>query len=354
MKVATTDPTPFRTSRQLQGGDTLRVVATLGVILIHVAMRLIDPVPSPGSIFWWTVGFLEALARWSVPVFVLLSGALLLDPAKDETSSLFYRKRIRRIGIPVAVWSIGYLALDFLIGDPLGGRELIWRIVTGTPYYHLWFLYMIVGLYGVTPFLRIFVRHATNAQRWGLVALLLVSSVGQDAFHALTSDNEAPFILTRFVPFLGYYLCGYQFRTLETKLKAWSLISIIMICAVLMVVGSYLIVQWFGYHRGGYLYGYASPLVVISSLTIFFWATKASPIVDQDHGFARFIRHVSACTLGIYLVHPLVIGGLHRVGLDIRQTYAAPGILLLTLFIFTISYGVVVMMKRVPILRQTV
>lgn len=352
--MAATHLLQSRSNQKLQGADTLRVVATLAVILIHVAMGIIDQKPDPSTIVWWTVNLFMCIARWCVPVFVLLSGALLLDPAKDQTTALFYRRRIRRIGGALVFWSVGYLTMDIFVGKPMGIRVLIWRVLTGTPYYHLWFVYMIAGLYVVTPVLRIFVKHASDAQRWGLVALLLVLSVGHDAFEALTWDQESPFVLTRFVPYLGYYLCGYQLRILPiSKFKAWPLRSVAVACIILMMIGSYFLLQWFGWYRSRYLYGYCSPLVMVSSLAIFLWAIKSHLDFDESHFLARFVGHLAPCTLGIYLIHPLVLGVLGRIGFDAQQIFVPLGIPLLTAMVFAISYGAVVVARQIPLLRLT-
>ena len=63
--------------------DLLRVLATIGVIVIHVCGRGFY-----GSLFtssWYYAVFYHSLVRWCVPVFFMISGALFLNPKKTVT-----------------------------------------------------------------------------------------------------------------------------------------------------------------------------------------------------------------------------------------------------------------------------
>ena len=68
-----------------------------------------------------------------------------------------------------------YLAVRvFVDGEGLTVTRAVSLILSGDPYYHLWFLYAILGLYLVTPALRLFVRSANQAQRLGVIAIGLI------------------------------------------------------------------------------------------------------------------------------------------------------------------------------------
>ena len=109
---------------------------------------------------WWTVNVYGAIGHLGVPLFVLLSGALLLDSSKaDEPLGVFFKKRFRRIGLPVIFWSIAYFAWDFYVhGKPLSVDNIVQGVFSGA-YVHLWFLYLLIGLYLITPVLRVLVKH---------------------------------------------------------------------------------------------------------------------------------------------------------------------------------------------------
>ncbi|GAB7209335.1 acyltransferase [Dickeya oryzae] len=73
-----------------------RIVSTFAVIVLHISAYTVS-LAELGSLSWWAGNIYDSLTRWCVPVFVMISGALLLSPEKNETLSFFYKKRMSRI-----------------------------------------------------------------------------------------------------------------------------------------------------------------------------------------------------------------------------------------------------------------
>lgn len=99
--------------------NNAKIVAMFAVVIVHVAATFVLNSPI-GSSNWWVGNLYESAARWSVPVFVMLSGALLLHPNKQESLSVFYKKRLSRILVPLIFWSLFYLLWASLKG---GGKR---------------------------------------------------------------------------------------------------------------------------------------------------------------------------------------------------------------------------------------
>jgi surface polysaccharide O-acyltransferase-like enzyme len=103
---------------------------------------------------WTTNDVYQSVGRICVPLFVMLSGALLLQPEKYDTLASFFKKRWARIGLPWIFWGAAYFAWDFLVKQqPFTSNAIVQGIITG-PYYHFWYLYM-CSLYLLTPVLCI-------------------------------------------------------------------------------------------------------------------------------------------------------------------------------------------------------
>ena len=155
----------------------------------------------------------DAFSRWCVPVFVMISGALLLAPGKTEGAGTFYRKRAARVLVPLLFWSAFYLLWVFikgsLKGNPPGAAALLHRIAIGEPYYHLWFLYMLVPLYLVTPLLCQIVARTTRKQLTWLVALAFVLAA-LNAIDARLSPRSGTFFPAWFLSYVPYFLLGHQ------------------------------------------------------------------------------------------------------------------------------------------------
>lgn len=129
--------------------DYLRVMAAAAVIMIHVSAQNWDNVPVMSS-DWIIFNLYNSLAQWAVPMFLMLSGALMLDPGKPFQIRTLYRKNILRILTAFLFWSALY-ALDTYFANR-DWRGAVVAFVNGR--YHMWFLFMILGFYLLTPAYR--------------------------------------------------------------------------------------------------------------------------------------------------------------------------------------------------------
>jgi surface polysaccharide O-acyltransferase-like enzyme len=98
--------------------DLIRAVAIVLVLLLHASTESysVDLMSPQGVEIWWASKIYDSIARVCIPLFVMLAGALLLQPSKtDEPLRQFYRKRWTRLGLPVIFWSIIYFAWAALV-----------------------------------------------------------------------------------------------------------------------------------------------------------------------------------------------------------------------------------------------
>src|ERR1700761_6847314 len=90
-------------------GDMIRIVGTIAVVCGHCCDMILFRPGAELTYNWWVCNIYDALTRWAVPAYIMLSGALLLDPARHEAPHEFYRKRLWRIGIPMAFFSVFFM-----------------------------------------------------------------------------------------------------------------------------------------------------------------------------------------------------------------------------------------------------
>ena len=142
--------------------DLIRTVAIVGVILLHAANEAILLKMNQAEIYrWWMVNIYQTLGRTGVPLFVMLTGALLLQPSKIEPVRVFFKKRWARIGLPFLFWGAIYFAWDYYADHIALTSSFVFQGILSGPYFQFWYLYMLVGLYLLTPILRVVVAHAT-------------------------------------------------------------------------------------------------------------------------------------------------------------------------------------------------
>lgn len=135
------------TSRQYWA-DLCRVVAIFGVIVIHACAPTFYQYGKIPEQDWLSANLLDSLARCSVPLFVMLSGALLLKQDAKQITVPQIGKRISKVLIPLIFWNAVYL----IYISHYSGESVKWlSMFSQAPMYHLWFVYMIIGIYLLLP-----------------------------------------------------------------------------------------------------------------------------------------------------------------------------------------------------------
>ena len=86
-----------------------RAIAIVAVVAIHSLGTVVEQNFSGMGPDWWLANAVDSASRWSVPVFIMISGALALDPNRGSKPRKFLSKRIWRIGIPLVFWTVVYL-----------------------------------------------------------------------------------------------------------------------------------------------------------------------------------------------------------------------------------------------------
>jgi surface polysaccharide O-acyltransferase-like enzyme len=331
----------------------LRALATIGVVQIHVAAAAVVLERPIGSTAWWVGNLVDAASRWCVPVFVLISGALLLDAAK-ESPATFYRRRARRLLVPILFWTVFYFALQSFLGKPMTTGWVLERLAAGRPYYHLWYLYMVIGLYGATPLLRWWVARTTSSHRWTVTITLFAFASAYNVGAMLGSVPAANNILTLPLPYIGYYIGGYQLRRSlqDVSRGIWS--GLFTVAFATIAIGTRFLLERRGIPVGLYLYEYLSPPVILLSISLFMFVRSAGEAGRTGSLLTRATGSVARASLGIYAIHPAVHLGLQRSGLDYGAAGPLFGVPVQGVATVLISWFLVEFLARIPLLRHSV
>ena len=336
--------------------DQLRVLACFAVVLLHVSGVAVVEAKF-ASIDWHIGNLLDSATRWSVPVFVLISGALLLNPARSIPPLEFYKQRITRLIIPTLGWTVLYLCLLTLLSDDgLTVQERIEALLRGR-FVHIWFLYMIFGLYLVTPFLQTYIGASTFKERNLLLVVLFIIATAASTLNAFLEKTPQSLAITLFVPFTLYYVAGYQLLAFDAKSISPVYLWGGVIVAILAVAGgTYLFVEyWDNTARGRWLYRYLSPPVIVMALGIFMLALKnAQNIKPANSATRKIVESISAATLGIYLIHPLFLSFLDRFVFSVMDFSALISIPITTIIIFLLSYIAIYIISKLPFVKLLV
>jgi surface polysaccharide O-acyltransferase-like enzyme len=298
--------------------DLLRATASFAVVMIHVHSWSFDKL-SPND----QRGFLliDTICYWSVPIFVMLSGALLLSTDQTrsyESPGTFLKKRWRRMIRPTIVWGI----IALIWGSLALGRnrdETFRRMMTGIPNDPQWFLFMLLGLYALTPWLRMLLG-SPGFQRThllGLISLLyganlfaLIQQMAGYSTEAISPINSLTYLD---LYLLGVIVADPNALSLRTNRMVYFLAFLSTIIPI-----SLLVVNPDNFSGFRLLQTcYHSPLVLIKSVAIFrFMVCNSWEIDESVIGMRRVarnaIRQLSDWSFGIYVIHPFVLSLLFK------------------------------------------
>jgi len=341
--------------------DLIRTVAIILVILLHAAT---EPYPtvsimSPQGVqIWWASNVYDSLARLCVPLFIMLTGALLLQPSKvDEPLRVFFKKRWNRIGLPILFWGAAYFAWRaFVNGETLTANSIALGVLTG-PYIHFWYVYLLIGLYLTTPILRVVVKYSD----WKLLRYFLLLWVVGTALIPLFTLLE-PYNLNANVfllaGWLGYYFLGGYL--LGVKLKRSILYLMLIVGIAWTIIGTYIVVGTLGERFSQIFYDSFSFNMIIASVALFL-LLSAIPSQRVETRFPRgngALRLISQNTLPIYLFHVMVLETLRKgfLGFKISLTTMNPivEIPLITAVTLLICLAVIIPLKKIPYVKRLI
>ncbi len=295
----------------------LRVVAITGVVLIHVA-GLTAIAPDARETTVGQLGItLDFASRWAVPVFVMLSGALLLDPSRYRGARDFLRRRAVRLLPAIVFWHLVYLGVRVVLASaPLTPGAALRLILNGQLWTALYFFWIVLGLAVVTPVLLPWVAQTSRRA-------VLLAGAAAAAIPVLTlltaSVRDVPVVWvhtpwTWWMPYLGFYLLGYALSTVV--LRGWQLAATAL---VVVAATSMLCWQWrrtTGW--GGVLEryqpaeSYYSATVLVVAVGVFLLARALvrprGPLRSLCRsGPTRLGRRLGDATLGVFASHLLVL-----------------------------------------------
>ncbi len=284
--------------------DTLRTIATFLVILLHISASFVIEGKENDAydISFWIGNVIDSFTRICVPLFVLISGLHLVG--RKESFKQSYGKRASRILLPIFVWTIIYLmykaALQYLSSNAIDYKPLFSSLISGKPFYHMWYLYMIIGLYFFAPILNNNISLISRKALWLISVFLLFFGMLNSAYNLFLRNS--PSFLLWFIDYLGYFLLGYMFKNSNKNISIITLAIIYLISSVLISILSFYTIKHFD---SLYFYSYLSPLVVVASLSFY-------KIFQQIRLPENILSRISNLTLGIYLIHAGILDVINK------------------------------------------
>ncbi|MBK8808849.1 MAG: acyltransferase family protein [Bacteroidales bacterium] len=291
--------------------DLIRIVACLMIILVHAAAPYFFDFKNSTHHFWGNI--YGSFVRAGVPMFIVLSGMLLL-PVQISYKD-FLKRRMGRILFPFAIWAVIYFlyqGIDFNTGIATIVKKTA-RLLFTFPDSgeHLWYLYMLVGLYLFMPIISPWLKIASKKEEQFFIAIWVVSlfipfisKVIPNLWGVASWWNEfgALHYFSGFIGFLviGHYLNKYQMKS-----------NIYIILAALLFIFGYVITS-FGQH---YMYnktGQFGPNIWNNiSLNVAIMTVAAVVLLQnitiKTIWLKKLMKELADKSFGIFLIHYLIV-----------------------------------------------
>lgn len=328
--------------------DLLRVFACGCVVMLHSIGGYINNTGMYGTRSWYLCIGLNEVVRVGVPLFLMMSGYLLLRSEKSADIGAFYKKRLGRILLPFIVWDIVYFLYYHLTsGTTVSVGELLGELINNGSAYHLWFIYTLFAIYLVTPFLRMIIRSCSVEQLLWLFVLIAFPGTIRPFLNTLL-----PVYIYLFEPiaegYIAYFLLGYILGQTELKLNGRILIYTAGIAGAAFGVWQNLSASSTAEillpANGGYAINHF--LCAAAVFTAFRYGFCR---LEGRRVGARAAASLSGVTYGVYLAHPLVLEIMHRNAIALRPS---ADIMLCFAAAFTIPAVLLAMLSRISWARR--
>jgi surface polysaccharide O-acyltransferase-like enzyme len=324
--------------------SNLRILATISVVFIHTSGGALFKFGKIANETWWAANIINGFGRFTVPVFVMISGALLLG--KEIELFSFLQKRFLRIWVPFTVWVVIYIAYHNIFEhNPINIKNAFLGYLTGGngQYGHLWFVYMILGLYLFTPIINYFIQKATETEIVYLLIICFISTTIFQLFKELLKLN-IKLDIGNFGGYLGYYVAGYYLKNKCFNINKYWFLFMFIFAYLATILGSY----WLSSQSGKftkYFYDYFSPNSVLMTLSIFMLFKETF----KKEFLPKIMGPVDKASFGIYLAHLLIINILSR-KFAINWAWHPPiiGIITHASLAFIISFILVWILGKLP------
>ena len=330
--------------------DLCRILGCLMVLIIHAGAEIYHGVPLD-TIEFALLNFISTSVRGGVPIFFMLTGALMLSRESLDTKKLLRHHVLFLVKI-FLLWSLIYTGIRSAIAGDFGTvYDFVYSVIAG--HYHMWFIPTMVLCYLFIPPAHAAIHGQKLDVKYLLAMLFLL--VLLPANMNLTPDT-APIlykITLHFnfsnLPYMAYVIWGWWLSTKQMpKCTLWLAPLVFVLVCIVTSIGNH----WYSFYKltaDGWLFSYFSlpNFIEATAIFCFFLALK-----DRPFKRAGLIAKLADCTLGVYLIHPMMINLLEKLGLEITSATPVSGLLIMFAVLAVSCFALVYMAKCIPGIKK--
>ena len=316
--------------------DALRFLAIFSVIVIHVIADLRTLYLPVNKDYYFLFSLIDSITRAGVPLFFMFTGIFLLSRQKNEPYKVTVKSTIKKLIIPLIIASFAYYCYNCFIDHKsvFSLKQFIIDLYSNNIKYHLWYMYAIILIYLLIPFLKTGIQNMKRQDLKNLIILIfllgsLPSTINQFCIYLNLPTLEVmsyPIILTQInYLFLGYYLYHYDIsEKLKKKIYILGILSIIC----MPILDSLLTndKRWDPFFPPNIIF----PFLYTSAVFIFVKSNYNKWKIPQK--IQKFFELTASLSIYIYLSHVMILEITRRV----LYHYFTPSSLLENLGLFSV------------------
>lgn len=326
--------------------NLLKLLAAFAVVVVHTTMARVAQVDLH-SLGWWAANAADAAGRFGSAMFATVAGAVLLGRPIELAPGRFIRQRLARLLPAVVFWSVFYFAWREWMWGGLGGAVIAHDVLLGAPWYHLWFMFMMLGLYVAMPALRFTVLGVGEGSGW-IYLLMLAAGMTWLASISQTLQRLSHASFVGLVPFFVVYCwAGYYLSRRHILVPTWGLWLGMVLAVAAMALGTAWAYPWLQEWAFVLFYSNRSPFAMVLTLCLFVLVLRV-----PARTIPSWVNRCGRVTLGVYAIHPFWIDMLGRWGWGTQR--AGDAWLLLTCGVFALSLLTAAALFALPGMRRLV
>lgn len=330
--------------------DYLRVIATLSVIMIHIFITASTDFIMHTIVEDSIVLIIVQCLHFCVPIFLMISGSLFLQ--KEVTVKVLFKKYILRYIIVLLTFGYIMAILEEVFKDGFSFFSLLIAfkyVLIGKTWDHMWYLYMLIGLMILLPFIKIIsdkIESNDNLKKY----YIIISILSCFLFPMIKKifGISFPIAIPIFSNYVFYFILGRLIDVKKIKIEnKKNIFAIILICLLLSIINIFS--KIFNCECLSKIGGYDSLLVLIMSVSIFSLLKNN----EKNLKYNKYIAFMSKYSFGVYLIHMFWINIAYKyLKFNIFGNYLILKIFVLYLLIVILSYLSSLILKKFPVFRK--
>lgn len=327
--------------------DLLRFLSTFLVIIMHTVSGVTDNYWQTMDPNLWTgYTIIKGLCSIAVPVFLMISSVLFLNPDKEIPLKTLFTKYIRRIFLVIVIFGTLFVGIEMIFTLRMFNGIVIYESVRhmliGQSWGHMWYLYMLLGTYLLLPLFRLFSKHATKeVYRYTLIVLFIMNTI-IPMVQSYIGEN-----LGLIFPVLGVYtflfLAGFYIHTYVTPGKVLNIVAIVVSLISACYIAADVLLKDTAFF---YQLTYDNPFIVLFALSVFYLFSNSA----KEYKISKWFRPY---LFGIYLFHAVFLNLLYK-AFHILPTVLG-GYILIPVFVvavFVATFATVWVLRLIPPLKK--